>query len=208
MSSNTFQLDLLATRTKQEVPTGFRLARVIHKGKDKASQACFVPDVSEAKVQAFMAIPAGMIYLQEMIQELENKAIRIVADSGRSPCEDDLKLECLAAIASAVSVSIRLSGESITKWFNESGALRLQNAFVARGVEIEQAKAVASNYLPLFVKLAEKGKIAFENETVLGKFRKACEILFAESEEVFELKMLEKLENCFVPTAGNLGIDL
>ncbi len=205
--SQAYQMDTLKNLAKKDVPQGMRLCRIVFKGGEE-SKACFIPAMSEAKVQAFLNLPAGMEFVKECIEGLEDKAARAVwVGSKRSVCDSDLDLNSLALIAQATSTSTRLSKDSITEWFKRDGMVRVANLFIARGATVEQAQETAANYLPLFVRLAEKGQIAF-TESVLTKFKRVVDLLFCESEDMFELKMLDAMERCFVPTEGNLGIDL
>ena len=192
-----FTLHSLAVANKLPVPAGMRLCRVIRKesaqkkaGKEvKESQGCFVPLVSEAKIQALLAVRPDV--LAHWVAQLENDVVRAVADSGRSPSEADLSVEKLCEVFDASGVSERFTTKQLEEVWKRDWRMALVNSIAAsRGWDLTDpdiaamATKVADNHWqfvamycgrnPTWQSEAVKEKALF-NLLELVKFLEDCE---------------------------------
>jgi hypothetical protein len=232
--NNSYTLNALADKPKDFEPSkGFRLCRVIFKqGADKTatkeqSQYCSLPEVSETFVQSFMRTEAGKLAVVELIESLQDTAVRNVwIASKRSPCDADLTVEALGKVAEAQSESVRLTREAIVNAFKNEWASRIALSiaiernedaaliFTAESVNAEAAAAfwnseagakvmaIAGNYLQFFV-LASERKPAFPSEAIKVKVMQAIAYL---DDGILKGKLEEKLQAAPIASVDDSGL--
>lgn len=231
--SVTYQLNALSAKPKDFEPVGGqRLSRIIFKqgasnpGKNE-SMYCVLPEVSESLVHSFMRTAAGKSAVVELIEGLQDAAVRAVWLSfGRSACDADLTVDALCKLADAQNESVRLTKENIQKAFKDewSGRIALALAierdvnaasiFAGEDVDVDAAAAywnseagakflaVASNYEQFFVLGAER-KPAFPSAAIKAKVLAAIGYC---DDSTLKGKLEEKLTATPVVTIDDSGL--
>lgn len=210
-------------------PAGYREVRVIVKSPKpdavlQESKYLIVPAVSAGLLDAFMNSQEGKESISNLIATIQNGLIRKSLELGALVTESTISFNSVIDACKAENesngVSVRLSSKSIEAWFDAEGKINVLNGLVAlkypgigemgedqRNQIISSLQAPAANFKKLFVKLSEKGKIAFGNEKELRIFLKVANLIL-ESSHPLESKLIGKLSDCFVPSSDDYGIDV
>lgn len=238
--NNSYVLNALTEKPKDFEPAkGFRLCRVIfkkEKGAETAanvSQYCALPELNESYIQSFMRTVAGKNAVAELIEGLQDSAVRAVwIKSKRSPCDADLTIDSIAAIAAAASESVRLTKENIINTFdsewcnrialslaierdeeaaliftacNDAGEMQVNEESAAAYWNSEagaRMTAIASNYKQFFVSASERAP-TFASDAIKSKVMLAVSFL---DDSVLKVKLEEKLQAAPIASIDDSGL--
>lgn len=162
----------LSTIAKQDVPADMRLARIIRKASAKdanglESQGVHIP----ASVDLTYCLQDSTLnaYLVQCVQDVQDKMIRRVTDSGRNIITDnDIAMDVIAAYLEETDENIgRISKDKIEQWFKDEMADTLLVAFANKlGVgdvptpdEEKKLAQACKGYQDVFATLAAKNPV-------------------------------------------------
>lgn len=237
--NNSYVLNALTEKPKDFEPSkGFRLCRVIFKqgasNPTKAlSQYCTLPELNESYIQSFMRTVAGKNAVAELIEGLQDAAVRAVwLKSKRSPCDADITIDAISAIAAAASESVRLTKENIISTFDAEWCNRIALSLAIErdeeaaliftacddagnsAVNEESAAAywnseagarmvaIASNYKQFFVAASERAP-TFASDAIKSKVMLAVSFL---DDSVLKVKLEEKLQSAPIASIDDSGL--
>lgn len=219
--TNSFLVSDLSILAKKAVPKGMRLARIIYKqtaeekkaGKaSKESQACFVPAMRWNEIVTQLSSNDTLQdAVLNMLEGYQDKIIRKVTDSGRSPCEADLCVNALITYIKEEQEQTgtgRLTKERIVEWFDSTLADRLTVAFAERlGVTEEPNEAQAAKIEQAIAGYKDKlaalagGKTSYSVE-VVEKLQQALK--YADSDDAMAARFSERLAGMVQKQADDL----
>lgn len=223
--SSVYTLRPLAEKAKDfKVSQGNRLCRVIFKGKDaesKKAQFCQLPELTDSFAQAFMLNAKGLELVKEMIEGLQDKAVKnVFVQHGRSATQDDLTIEKLCEVAESDEDNIRCSKPNIEKAFDATYKNRIalsialeRDAEAALILTSEDNEAIAQfwdseaglKYLTIagnykqFILMAAERKPIFSSQALKDKILTA--ISYLDSDTILVDKITDKLTNAPVASA-------
>lgn len=188
--TTAYVLKSLKQVSKQEVPEGMRLLRVIHKGKEKESQGCFVPVVSDAMTQALLVKQEGLEWIKHQLQGVQEQIVRALGRDTFS--SDQIGHDAILAYLTAENVRERFSKESIAEWFKSDMASHLVTALHAKGITDDAKLAqILGSFLASFQLLA--GRDPSMPEAIKDQLIKALNLLPEGYENPTAEKIAEKL---------------
>lgn len=125
--------------SKQAVPAGQRLARVINKGTGAVSYGAFINKLSMDEVSTLMRDESVGYEIIKMLEGIQDKIIRGILmnpeNTGKELNATDVSAEMIVAFIKAeqeaTSESFRLSGEKIAAWFSANLSTLLATAVKA-----------------------------------------------------------------------------
>lgn len=159
----------LADIAKKDVPANMRLARIIRKASAKdsngmESQGVHIP--AAVDLAYCMADSTLNAYLVQCVQDVQDKMIRRVTDSGRNIITDsDIAMDVVAQYLEETDENIgRISKDKIAQWFKDEMADTLMVAFADKlGVgdvptpdEEKKLAQACKGYQDVFSTLAQK----------------------------------------------------
>lgn len=162
----------LSTIAKQDVPADMRLARIIRKASAKdanglESQGVHIP--ASVDLAYCMADSTLNAYLVQCVQDVQDKMIRRVTDSGRNIITDsDIAMDVVAQYLEETDENIgRISKDKIEQWFKDEMADTLLVAFANKlGVgdvptpdEEKKLAQACKGYQDVFATLAAKNPV-------------------------------------------------
>lgn len=162
----------LSTIAKQDVPADMRLARIIRKASAKdangiESQGVHIP--ASVDLACCMADSTLNAYLVQCVQDVQDKMIRRVTDSGRNIITDsDIAMDVVAQYLEETDENIgRISKDKIEQWFKDEMADTLLVAFANKlGVgdvptadEEKKLAQACKGYQDVFATLAQKNPV-------------------------------------------------
>jgi hypothetical protein len=210
----TYSVTKLSAVAKVVPPSGTRLARIIVKESAKTqnlpeSLGVFVPLMSNSVVQTALTNDAILEGVRSYLESIQNAVIRATIDSGKSVTDESLHLDSLADwIAANEESSIRLSGDSVGKWFDDVAQSHIQSMIlIQRGLKPEDALAIAKNYRTLY-QLAAKKDGSFPSDDVMAKVKATIAYVADKlsDDDSLGMKILTKLAGMKVATIDTLAL--
>jgi hypothetical protein len=174
-----------------EASEGFRVSRIINKGSQ--SFGVVIPEVSDALLNTLVGNPIGAEYLKGCIAVAQDKVIRPLAKyEGAAVKSDEIGFTSLINFMQQDNNAGRLSKDSISKWFDDTLAAKLTEAFKVKMPEVETAAmtAILKSYKLVFETLAQREPIL--EATKKANIEKALALV--DDEDIMANKLAEKLE--------------
>lgn len=213
--SAQYQFQLLAGIDLDKVPASHRVIRVVFradsdKAKEvgkKSSMGVIVPALTSADILELLGTAKDAVLYPDMVQwvisgahKIQEGIARAVLESGsRVLSAQDISINAIAAIITRTvnaerAESVRLSGASITAWYEAHVAPALVQLFSTRmGCEADDVRVlkITRAYGESFQLLAGKGKL---KEDVAINLLKAIELATCPDGDVMRDKLLARIE--------------
>ena len=212
--SQTYAFSPLATVAKTVPPQGTRLARVIVKDAAKTARltgsfGAFVPVMSNSVVQTAITNDSVLDGVRGYLEGIQNQVIRGLIDSGKPISDEAIGIEAIGEwIGANEESSIRLSAESVGKWFDDVACAHIQSMIlIQRGLTVEQSIEIAKNYRVHYLNAAKKD-YSFANLELERKVKATVEYVAEKlmEEDTFGMKVLTKLAGFKVASNDTEGL--
>jgi hypothetical protein len=211
-----YSVSKLATLTKQVPPSGMRLSRIIVKESAKTpnlqeSVGLFVPLMSNSVVQAAMNSDTILDGIRGYLEGIQNQCIRASIVAGKPVDDSVLCLDSIAEwIISNEETSIRLSEESVGRWFDTVALTHIQSQLmIQRNLNVEQSLEIAKNYRKHYCNAAKKAS-TFAWATADLKAKVVATATYVadklNEDDVFGMKVLSKLAEFEIASNSTDGL--
>ncbi len=190
----TYQLLNLKTISKQEVPAGNRLCRVIAKGKNTKlaeSLGVWLPATTVTAVQVVMNNETGREFLCNAVAAVQDGIVRKLAEAGKlAVFAEQIDIDAVLQAMAAENESARFSSKSIEAWFASTMKPVLIDALNAKGYG-NQVEKLCKNYLDSFMVLA--GRNPSMNGAIKAGLIRCMELLPQDQDDAVTVEIARRL---------------